>query len=105
MNESSGDRLTELLATVEVFRRALEVTTELSHPGFRQFPRGACGESSGLLGEFLRERGFGEWTYRWSVRYEPDHQSHAWIEQGDVVVDITADQFEEIDKPVVIAVN
>lgn len=68
----------------------------LSHAGFQRFPRGACGDASELLGEYLRNCGLGEWTYCSGIS-PPDgdmfQSSHGWLERDGVIVDITADQF------------
>ena len=78
-------------AAAERFRRALE-EGGLTHVTLQAFPRGSCGDASELLGEYLSGCGLGDWTYRWGVRKQ---QTHAWLEQGGVIVDITADQFGE----------
>lgn len=37
------------------------------------------------------------------MRGEGDgRHSHAWIKQGDIIIDITADQFDEIETPVIV---
>jgi len=36
------------------------------------------------------------------TRGETDgRHSHAWIKQGDIIIDITADQFDEIKAPII----
>lgn len=67
---------------------------------FENFPLGACGDASVLLGEYLHQSGEGVWTYvsAWDGRL-----SHAWIEKNGLRVDVTADQFDEVDEPVIIA--
>jgi hypothetical protein len=74
------------------FRLAIE-TTEKSRlsAGFRLFPWGACGDASVLLGKFLKDQGLGDFTL--VIGRSADNQ-HAWLEQDNVVVDITADQFD-----------
>lgn len=74
--------------------------------GLQEFPSGACGDSSILLGQFLFDEGFGEWTYVVGERTVPSgQQSHAWIENNQLIVDITAHQFEDIIEPVVTTVD
>lgn len=79
------------------FRAALEACD----PGllticFEDFPRGACGDASLLLAMYLHECGLGPFDYVCGERRdgEDDFQSHAWLQKGDVIVDITADQFD-----------
>jgi hypothetical protein len=64
------------------------------------FPRGACGDSALMLGQYLFESGLGKWQYRSGMR---DGYTHAWIDQDGLIVDITADQFDEISEPVIVA--
>ena len=80
------------------FRRALEAGG-LKSVTFQKFPRGACGDSSELLGHYLAECGLGEWRYRGGML---DQQSHGWIEQDGLIVDITADQFADVAEPVIV---
>ena len=67
----------------------------------RDFPRGSCGDASVLLGEYLHQTGYGQWDYVAGER-EPDLHSHAWLEQDGLIVDITADQFSDINEPVIV---
>ena len=63
-------------------------------PDMRSFPRGVCGDASLMLAKYLREMGCGNFDYVVGVR-EHDGQDHAWLQQGSIIVDITADQFHE----------
>ena len=73
---------------------------------FEQFPRGSCGDTAPLLGHYLTSLGLGEFDYVLGERgrYGPEttEQSHAWLQQGMAIVDITADQFEEIEDEVIV---
>lgn len=68
---------------------------------FRFFPGGTCGAVSDLLGQYLRQ------AYGLDARYvcglRDGQQSHAWVRVDDVIVDITADQFEDGMPPVAVA--
>lgn len=68
---------------------------------FRDFPHGSCGDASILLGEYLSGLGYGDWNYIPGTRIRDDF-SHAWIEQNGVIVDITADQFDDVNEPVIV---
>jgi hypothetical protein len=65
----------------------------------RNFPAGACGDASLLLGEYLKLKGFSPLEYVVGFRGE---QSHAWLELGGILIDITADQFESIEEAVIV---
>lgn len=70
---------------------------------FETFPRGACGDAALLFGRFLTDRGFGPLDY--VLGWRGDHvtgSSHAWLQRGDLVIDITADQFEDMDQSVIV---
>ncbi len=87
------------------FRRAIERTDPAKLPiGLRTFPVGACGDATLLLGAHLKSLGFGSFEYVLGRRGEgEDRHSHAWLRQGDILIDITADQFQEIEAPVIVA--
>jgi hypothetical protein len=80
-------------------RRSLPIT-------FEEFPRGACGDAALLLGKYLNNEGFGSFQYVCGIRrLRHANQEHAWLRQGAVIVDITADQFAEIHESVIITTN
>lgn len=46
----------------------------------------------------------GSWDYVSGMRGKAnDRHSHAWIKRGDIIIDITADQFDEIKASVIVA--
>jgi len=59
---------------------------------FRVFPAGGCGNASEMLGVWLKECGIDGAE---CVAGDRGDMSHAWLEVGDLVVDITSDQFED----------
>lgn len=65
---------------------------------FNSFPLGACGDTCEVLAELLRELGHGSSQYKAGRR--ENGNSHAWLEIDSVIIDITADQFDEIPDPV-----
>jgi hypothetical protein len=69
----------------------------------QSFPYGACGDAALLLGTYYKEIGLGSFNYVLGMRgeYEAVH-SHAWLKQGNVLVDITADQFPEVRQKVIV---
>lgn len=92
--------LAELREVAGQVRRALEAGG-LRSVGFGAFPRGSCGDASQLLGRYLSDEGHGEWMYTMGLGPEP-RGTHAWVQRGDIIIDITADQFDEIDEAVVV---
>jgi hypothetical protein len=98
-------RLERVQIAASDFRAAIEKCDKRSLGiEFEDFPRGSCGAATQLLGKYLRDRGLGDFRYvsGWRRRAgDTQPHSHAWLRQGDVIVDITADQFEETQGPVV----
>lgn len=95
-----------LLQLATAFRDAIE-RADRSCLGITlaNFPRGSCGDASLLLGHFLKEHGFTEVTYVLGERGHAgaDWTSHAWLRVEGYIVDITADQFSEVDQRVIVA--
>lgn len=71
--------------------------------GLLEFPLGACLDTSLMLAEYLDHCSLGEWTCVAGERpYKPAMpQSHAWLERDGLIVDITADQFDDSPGPAV----
>jgi hypothetical protein len=83
------------------FRAAIESCDKRSLPiTFERFPRGSCGDATLLLGKYLEESGFGKFNY---VLGERNGNSHAWLENDEVIIDITADQFLDMPHQVFVA--
>ncbi len=101
-----SDRLYDLAST---FRTAMEATLPedfpdtltLHHAG--GFPRGCCGDTSVLLAEYLTQNGYTgvQLISADNGGDERELYSHAWLEVDGIVVDITADQFDDYDIPAV----
>jgi hypothetical protein len=94
--------LAAIRACAERFREAIEAT-DFSDSEFRlsQFPHECCGHAAALLRLYLFDQGFGLFDKaagRW-----PGLREHVWLRQGDIVVDITADQFGEYLPKVIVA--
>lgn len=103
---------TQELAVVALeFRRAIERSNLRRHARvMSRFPVGCCKHSSQLLARYLvtelhtplvtfvhGERGGNGNGDAW--------QSHVWLRVSDHTVDITADQYHEVDAPVVVSAN
>lgn len=78
-------------------RSGLESLATRSGSGsmFHGFPRGACGPASELLGRLLHEELGLTGVYVCGAGHPslPPNQTHAWVEVGDFLIDITHDQF------------
>ena len=89
------------------FRTALEnCPRNLLPVGFEKFPTGSCADASLLLGKYLRDNGLGEFECVLAdagSHSDDDWHSHAWLRQGELIIDITADQFPDFDYPVFVA--
>jgi hypothetical protein len=105
---SEDAHLQRILFRAERFRRAIEVCERSRLPvTFKEFPRGSCGDVSPILGTYLKESGFGSFDYVQGSRADLERPgaescSYAWLSQGDIVVDITADQFPDAPAPIIV---
>jgi len=87
------------------FRKAIEACDRSMLPiSFEEFPLGSCGDVTPLLGTYLIEHGFGTFDYILGERGESGH-THAWLRRGQLDVDITADQFADAPKVVIVCVD
>ncbi|NTA40588.1 hypothetical protein [Agrobacterium salinitolerans] len=85
------------------FRDAIERTPANLLPiTFQNFPAGACGDATLVLGHYLKAQGLAAFDYVLGMR---DNHSHAWLQHGDIIIDITADQFSEIDQSVIVTAH
>ena len=66
---------------------------------FERFPRGCCGDSSDLLSKHYMLNGI---MAEYVCGINEKGQSHAWLEHKGFIIDITADQFEEIKDKVLV---
>ena len=66
----------------------------------QNFPYGSCGDASLLLAKYFENKGYGQFDYILGNR---DGYSHAWLQQGNLIVDIAADQFKDQDRPIIVS--
>jgi hypothetical protein len=70
---------------------------------FRSFPKDTCRHASELLAEYLLENGLTDvYIVLNGYRDGDSDKSHAWVEVGSVIVDITASQFDDVSEDVII---
>ena len=94
----------ELLRLAVNYRNAIEIAlnnNELDFiPLFDNFPKGSCGITCDLLGEYLLRNGYAT-KYVCGTKYGNtpfDSQSHAWLLYNNIIIDITGDQFKNDSK-------
>ncbi|PHQ34812.1 hypothetical protein [Rhodopirellula bahusiensis] len=81
------------------FRKAIDLNAGcFSAISLSDFPQGACGDGSTLLGLYLEESLGVDVEYVAGVK---GVQHHAWIEHDGLIIDISADQFEGMDSVIV----
>ncbi len=99
----SNEEMLPVAAVAMAFRHAIErCRPTLTYIAFKDFPFGSCGDASDVLGRFLSENGSPGWIYVCGNR---DDRTHAWLEKEGVSADITADQFEDAPRPVIVALD
>lgn len=103
----------ELFAIASRFRSAIE-SADLSENSvgreaslrMRDFPHGACAEASDLFSIFLTERFELSPLVAKGGQIEEGEKwfgTHEWLKHNDLVIDITADQFEMVDDRVIVS--
>lgn len=90
-------------------RNAIELLPKsLLGTGMEHFPRGACGDASLLLGAYLADSGYKNFEYVCGERGSKNDDtwtSHAWLTSGNLIVDITADQFGDAPSGIIVSNN
>ncbi|MET4214219.1 hypothetical protein [Bradyrhizobium sp. LA2.1] len=98
--DADGSDLCEIRELAAEFREAIERCPRERLPiTFADCPRGACGDATLLLAKHLERNGHTGFVYVLGMR---NGGSHAWLRRGALIVDITADQFEDHFQPVVV---
>ena len=86
------------------FRNAIIKSQSTTLPySLQNFPRGACGDASLLLGKFYQEMEVGVPQYICGIN--EDGHSHAWLQFDNIIIDITIDQFNDVNEQVVVTTN
>ena len=68
------------------------------------FPAGWCQDCSRVLGKLLEEQSEYGFKLVFGTRGEHSNSTHVWLKRGDLVVDITADQFcQKVASPVIVS--
>jgi hypothetical protein len=86
------------------FRKAIKECKNSELPlSLSDFPVGSCSDASMLLGTYLKINGFGDFNFVKGKRGKGDAlETHYWLQQENMIVDITADQYDGIDDEIII---
>lgn len=99
--------ISEVMSLALGLRRAIEKLEPNERPSSMfAFPKGACGDSSLILGAYLTDRGVSGFNYICGERGRQDMgtwTTHAWLAKDELMVDITADQFPDAPAPVIVS--
>lgn len=88
-----------MISTSQKIRKLFELARgNIDLPYFSGFPMNACEGASLFLGAILKER-FPSSHIEYLKGYDENGAIHFWLEIDDLVFDITADQFSEIEFP------
>lgn len=94
------DKYNQLVEECTKFRAAIEECKyNIGIDWFKHFPLGCCQDTSLILAKYLHAKGFG---ISYVVSGWRGRKSHAWLELDGVIIDITADQFEEVSEKVIV---
>lgn len=97
----TDDQLETIIRIAEALRRAMELADFSKNCGgqLRNFPRECCNHASYLLLIFFNEAGVDGFTSVLGSRPDTNKEDagHEWVQRGDIVADITADQFSGQD--------
>jgi hypothetical protein len=97
------NKFKDLFFETTKFRKAIEGCDKKLLPvSFQSFPTGSCGDASLTLAQYLKVKGFGEFDYILGGRMG---KSHGWLSQGEIIIDITADQFADNNEKVIVSIN
>jgi len=88
----------------ERFRKAILKCDRNELPlSLADFPTGSCADASILLGTYLKDNGIDGFVLIKGRRGEDSLlETHYWLEKGNMLVDITADQFEGVNDHIII---
>ncbi len=89
------------------FRRAIEQVgpRDTVFAAMKSFPKGCCKDTSFLLARILNLRyGVHESRYVYGTRAAESLEwyTHGWLETAGYILDVTADQFEEVSEKVMV---
>ncbi len=104
----NNSKINEIRLCAGKFRLAIEQCDKKILPDtFRSFPKGSCGDTCLILAKYLKESNLGVFNYILGKIYKDNqnYYTHAWLKQNQVIVDITADQFNNVQQKVIVTTN
>jgi len=94
-----------LTRLANAFRNAFEIADLSQSPGFLpNFPSGCCSWASLFIGHYLRSECSISPQRIISARHTNGGQ-HEWLILNGIIIDITADQFDDAPSPVIVETN
>ncbi|UCS93286.1 hypothetical protein KZP23_21995 [Echinicola marina] len=87
------------LVTTDFRKLMVEKIKTFKHPEFINFPSGSCFASSVLLNHFLINKGYLGFNI---VFANLNNKSHSWVQNDQFIIDVTANQFDEIQEEVLV---
>ena len=101
MMNSVNDKDETLRRLVTQFRLAME-STDFLGTRLEEFPKEVCDITCRVLGLYLFSHGFINFFIFSGARPDCDDGKHLWLQVEDIIVDITADQFDDSNQPSVV---
>jgi hypothetical protein len=96
-------QINDCFRLAQVFRTGIEQCDSLKLPiTFQDFPLGACGDTTLLIAKYLQHHNYGNFQY---VLGKRDKKTHSWAQRDGLIVDITADQFDDNQNPVIVTTD
>lgn len=101
-------RYTEITTVAELFRKLIDNNKNCLPAHLKDFPAGCCSDVSDMLATYLFSEGLGDFELISAQRGSYDDQAnpyrtHAWLQQGNLRIDITADQFPDFQQAVFVS--
>lgn len=96
----SKDKYNQIVEECIKFRVAVEeCINDIGMEWFNHFPLGCCLDTSLMLAKYFHAKGFGISELVSGCR---ENKSHAWLELDGLIIDITADQFDEVSEKIIV---
>lgn len=93
------------MKSLDDIAKQFRATFETEHdniklPFFDAFPRNCCEGASSFLAFYLMDKFPKKEVYVIHGKSSDGYENHYWVEVDDLIYDLTADQFDEIDEPI-----
>jgi len=99
-----GMHISYLRTLAFAFRQSIEKVVRSQAPELlHDFPKGCCSWASYFIGHYLKYELDLEPKRFVGALHAPSGNHHEWIVLDDTIIDITADQFDDMSEPVVVS--